>query len=370
MIDGPIAELRRRSRAGELEPDPWQELAAEKLQSLHNALRSYEPARAGSWKARFGLARRAEDPPQGLYLHGDVGRGKSMLMDMFFAAAPLERKRRVHFHEFMLELHETMHRWRHARAAHRNVDDMLAAFAEAVAADAWLLCFDEFHVSNIADAMLLGRLFEALFARGVIVVATSNWAPDELYQDGLQRDRFLPFIELIKARLDVLELAAPTDYRLARLKGMPVYHVPPDAAAERALDEAFARLTDGAPGAPARLVVNGRGLDVPRAAAGVARFSFAELCERPLGPADYLAIAERFRAVILSAVPRLGPRQRDEAKRFATLVDALYERHVTLICSAEAPPEALYPEGEGARDFKRAASRLAEMQSAGYMSAD
>ncbi|MDJ0947371.1 MAG: cell division protein ZapE [Alphaproteobacteria bacterium] len=367
MTEGPIFALRDKTRAGELEPDPAQELAAEKLQSLHNALKRYEPARKGSWKARFGLTRRTEEPPQGLYIFGEVGRGKSMLMDMFYASAPLEKRRRVHFHAFMLEVHETLHRWRQEGKPHGHVDDLLMVFADSIADEAWLLCFDEFHVTNIADAMLLGRLFQSLLDHGVIIVATSNWPPDELYKDGLQRELFLPFIDLIKERLDVLELTSPTDYRLKRLIGMRVYHVPLGPAADRALEDAFAQLADGATARADQIEVQGRTVPVPKTARGVAWFGFADLCAQPLGAADYLALAERYSSIVLKDIPRMGPEQRNEAKRFATLIDTLYEKKVRLVCSAAAAPQDLYVEGTGARDFERTVSRLMEMQSAAYV---
>ncbi|MEQ8700090.1 MAG: cell division protein ZapE, partial [Bauldia litoralis] len=266
---GPLAAYRARLSAGKLDHDSVQELAAEKLQSLHKALVDYQPADTGSWKARFGLTRRREEPPAGLYLYGSVGRGKSMLMDLFFETAPVARKRRVHFHEFMLEIHDRLHAMRgRAKGGGERVDDLLPAVAGEIADDAWLLCFDEFHVTNIADAMILGRLFEALFARGVIVVATSNWPPDRLYEGGLQRELFLPFIALIKDKLDILHLDAARDYRLARLMTMTVYHTPLGPAARRALDKAFEVLTDGAEPEPATLTVKGRALEVPQAARG------------------------------------------------------------------------------------------------------
>jgi len=365
VAQGPLALYRARRRAGQLDADPAQELAAEKLQSLHHALVGYEPAsgRAG-WRGRLGLTRRREEPPQGLYLFGAVGRGKSMLMDLFFAAAPLDRKRRVHFHEFMLEVHDSLHRQRQDRA---GGGDVLAPLAERIAAESWLLCFDEFHVGNIADAMLLGRLFTALFDLGVIVVATSNVAPEDLYLGGLQRERFLPFIALLKERLDILELDGVTDHRRNRIKGMTVYHQPLGAAAESALADAFARLTDDAPGAPTTLAVQGRTLAVPQAAKGVARFRFADLCERPLGAADYIAIATHFHTIIVDGIPQMSPQQRNEARRFMTLIDALYEHKANLICAAASPPDRLYPSGDGAEEFRRTASRLLEMQSADYL---
>lgn len=367
MTEGPLFAYRARVAAADLRGDPAQELAAEKLQSLANALKEYSPRRPGSWKERFGLARRAEEPPAGLYIFGDVGRGKSMLMDLFFAAAPVANKRRVHFHEFMLEIHARLHKLRTANG--KRADDLLPAIARDIAGEAWLLCFDELHVVNIADAMLLGRLFETLFAEGVIVVATSNWPPDDLYKGGLQRELFLPFIALVKAKLDVLHLEGRTDYRMARLMSMKVYHTPLGLAADRALDHAFRDLTDNAPAAPRVLDVLGRKLAVSAAAKGVARFTFAELCERPLGAADFLAIAEAFHTVILAGIPRLVPERRDTTKRFATLVDVLYERKVKLVCSAAVAPQDIHPEGEHAFEFRRTASRLMEMQSVEYLEA-
>ena len=366
MAQGPLALYRARRRAGQLDADPAQELAAEKLQSLHHALVGYQPAagRAG-WRERLGFARHREEPPQGLYIFGGVGRGKSMLRDLFFTAAPLERKRRVHFHEFMLEVHDSLHRQRQERAGE---GDVLAPLAERIVGESVLLCFDEFQVTNIADAMLLGRLFATLFDLGVIVVATSNVAPDDLYADGLQRERFLPVIDLLKERLDILELDGATDYRRNRIRGMTVYHQPLSAAAETALADAFARLTDGAAGALTTLSVQGRSLVVTKAAKGVACFRFAALCEQPLGAADYIAIATHFHTVIIDGIPRMAPQQRNEARRFMTLIDALYEHKTNLLCAAADSPDRLYASGDGAREFRRTASRLLEMQSAGYLS--
>jgi cell division protein ZapE len=287
-----------------------------------------------------------------------------MLMDLFFAAAPLERKRRVHFHAFMLEVHDGLHRQRQEPAAE---GDVLAPLADRIVAESALLCFDEFQVGNIADAMLLGRLFAALFDLGVVVVATSNVAPDGLYAGGLQRDRFLPFIDLLKERLDILELDGVIDHRRNRIKGMTVYHQPLGPAAESALADAFARLTDDVAGMPTTLAIQGRTLAVPKAAKGVACFRFDDLCERPLGAADYIAIATHFHTVIVDGVPRMSPQQRNEARRFMTLIDALYEHKTNLICAAADAPDRLYASGHGAEEFRRTASRLLEMQSVDYL---
>jgi cell division protein ZapE len=360
---GPLTAYRRRRQRGELAADPAQAIAVEKLQSLHNALRHYQPAAERGWLDRLGLGRPRPQPPTGLYLHGGVGRGKSMLMDLFFATAPVAAKRRVHFNAFMLEVHEALHR---RRQAGEN-GDPIPPLAGELARRAWLLCFDEFQVTNIADAMLLGRLFGALLELGVVVVATSNTAPDELYAGGLQRELFLPFIALLKQKLDLLQLDGETDYRRARLKGMRVYHTPLGPAADRALAEAFAHLTDGAPAAPDSLVVQGRVLAIPRTARRVACFTFDALCRTPLGAADYLAIAAHYPCIILAGVLRLRPEERDVARRFMLLIDALYEHRAQLVCSADGAPDELYPEGDAAVEFRRTASRLMEMQSAAYL---
>jgi cell division protein ZapE len=334
--EGPLWAYRAKRRAGELKPDPAQELAAEKLQSLFNAVRHYQPETGQSgWKERLGLGRRRRaEPPQGLYLYGGVGRGKSMLMDLFFACAPVEAKRRVHFHAFMQEVHDRLHAWR-AKTKGQKADP-LPELAGELAEEAWLICFDEFHVVNIADAMILRR-------------------------------RFLPFIALLKARLDILELDGGTDYRRRRLQDISVYHAPLGARAAAALDEAFHKLTEGAVAEADELEIKGRRLPVPLAARGVARFSFAGLCEEPLGSGDYLALAGEFHTVVLDGVPVLNADKRDVARRFMTLVDVLYEHRVKLIVAAEAPPERLYPAGDGAFEFERTVSRLQEMRSKEYI---
>ena len=370
--DGPLAAYRALRTSGRLEHDAAQELAAAKLQSVANALKEYRPNGRGGWidrwRARLGIGRRddieGDAPAQGLYIYGAVGRGKSMLMDLFFRTAPILAKRRVHFHAFMLEVHETLHQWRQEKPKEL---DLIPALADKIAEETWLLCFDEFHVTNIADAMILGRLFTELFDRGVVVVATSNWAPDDLYPGGLQRDRFLPFIALLKEKLDVLELDGERDYRMQRLKDISLYHSPDGAASDGKMRDAFLRLSGGLEPLPNSLIVQGRRLDVPRQAGKVAWFDFEELCARPLGAADYIALATHYPVLLIDHVPQLSSAARDQARRFMTLIDELYEHRVTTVITAAARPERLYPEGEGAIEFQRTVSRLHEMQSADYV---
>ena len=365
MAEGPLGDYRAKINAGELAPDPVQGLAVEKLQSLHHALAAYEPTKGASgWKARFGLTRRREDPPQGLYLFGGVGRGKSMLMDLFFRSAPVERKRRVHFHAFMQQVHARLNEYRKTKD---RADDPIPPIAKRFAEEASLLCFDEFQVLDIADAMIIRRFFETLFDCGVVVVATSNRPPGDLYKDGLQRQMFMPFIDLIEEKLDVLMLDGPNDYRLQNVRQSGIYLNPIDDENDRTLIQLFERLTHEADGLEPPLVVNGRQLDIPMAADGVAMVSFDDVCARNLGPADFLAVARRFHTVIMRGIPRMSPDNRNEAKRFVTLVDALYEHNVNLICTAEAPAEDLYRAGDGAFEFERTASRLIEMQTESYL---
>ncbi len=367
MSDDPLSRYREKVAAGELKDDPAQALLAEKLQILHRALSGYVPTSGHTgWKERFGLTRRRAEPPQGLYIYGGVGRGKSMLMDLFFDTAPVERKRRVHFHAFLQDVHNRINQFRDSRGKDDD-GDPIPPVAAAIADEAWLLCFDEFQVSNIVDAMILGRLFEALFANDVVVVATSNRPPQDLYKDGLQREKFIPFIEMISRRLDVLELGSLTDYRLERLKGMKVYYEPLGPSARAALDDCFRVLTDGHEPHPDMIDVKGRTVEIPAATDGVGRADFRALCDRPLGPADYLAIAARYHTLVLDDIPQLTPAMRDAARRFVILIDALYEAKVNLICSADVPAEELYPEGEGKFEFERLISRLMEMQSEEYM---
>lgn len=362
---GIVTAYRRLVDAGELTPDPDQAAAAETLYRLRLALA--ETAKPGLFGRLFGRARAA---PKGVYLWGGVGRGKSMLMDLFFANATTEPRRRVHFHEFMLEVHAAIHAHRQHSGA-----DPIPVVAAQVAASARLLCFDELQVRDVADAAILSRLFTTLFDAGTTIVATSNRPPADLYRDGLNRQLFLPFIALLEARLDVVGLNGPTDYRLERLGGMPTYYVPNGPAATAALSDAFFRLTDLSVEDRTRVpgetiaVPGGRTLSVPKAVKGVAVFSFARLCRAALGAADYLAVARRYHSVILVGVPRMGPENRNEAARFVTLVDTLYEHRVKLLVAADAAPVDLYPAGDGAFEFARTVSRLMEMQSADYLAA-
>ena len=293
-----------------------------------------------------------------------------MLMDLFFEAAPVQAKRRVHFQSFMADVHQRIHEWRLAsKAGTAKGDEPVAPVADALAAQAWLLCFDEFTVTDIADAMILGRLFEALFARGVVLVATSNVEPGRLYEGGLNRALFLPFIRRIEDHMEVAELDARTDFRLEKLAGAPVYHVPADAAADAALTRAFKSLTGRSHGEPRTLDLLGRHLQVPEAANGVARFSFHNLCEQPLGSTDYLAVAREFHTVLIDAIPVMGHNNRNEARRFTWLIDALYDMQVKVIASAQDQPTGLYlaTHGREAFEFERTASRLIEMRSTDYL---
>jgi cell division protein ZapE len=349
--------------------------AAQQKVVAHLAALELELARAGpSW--RFSLSSlfrgrtRPRGPIRGVYLFGDVGRGKTMLMDMFFAGVPVARKRRVHFHEFLTEVHERIHGLRQRmKAGKTEHGDPIPQTADAIAQEASVLCFDEFHVTDIADAMILGRLFKRLFERDVVVVATSNVPPDELYKDGLNRALFLPFIELIEAHMTCLRLGARADFRLEKLAGTRMWHAPADAAAAAALDRAWLLLTAGHAGEQRQLQVMGRKLVVPRAAMGAARFSFRDLCQQPLAGADYLKLAREFHTVFIERIPAMDYAARNEAKRFIVLVDTLYDNAVKLVASAETEPHLLYRASEGfeAHEFKRTESRLIEMQSQSYL---
>lgn len=350
--------------AGELRADPDQRAAAERLTRLQRELEESPPRGSTLWK----LLRKAPDPPRGLYMWGGVGRGKSMLMDLFFETVQVQRKRRVHFHEFMLDVHARL-----AEARKGEKGDPIPPVVEALADEARLLCFDEMVVNNMADAAIMSRLFTGLLEKRVTIVTTSNRAPDDLYKDGLNRQLFLPFIALIKDRLDVMTLDGPTDYRLDRLGDATLWHSPNGPEATAALSTAFFRLTDYPVEDRAHVpaenipVQGGRTLHVPKSLKGVAVFSFKRLCVDARGAPDYLAVARRYHTVILVGIPILGPEKRNEAARFKTLIDALYEYKVKLLAAADAEPAQLYPSGDGAFEFERTVSRLMEMQSDDYL---
>jgi cell division protein ZapE len=337
-----------RVAAGTLRPDAAQRALLPRLEALRDWLEN---------PPRRGLFRRPPPPPPGLYLWGGVGRGKSMLMDLFEQNTAIAAKRRVHFHAFMQEIHRGLH-----AARQRGVDDALAPVAQAVADQVRLLAFDEMQITDITDAMIVGRLFQMLMDSGVVVVTTSNRPPEDLYKDGLNRALFLPFIAFLRARMEVLALESETDYRQHRLAGAQVYFHPADGAARGAMAALWAELTGGDPGAPLHLAVQGRRVELPHHHNGVARAGFWDLCGQPLGAGDYLEIARAVRVLMLEDIPRLSPANHNAAKRFVTLIDTLYEGKVRLIASAADTPERLYPEGAGAFEFERTASRLREMQ--------
>ncbi len=343
-----------RIASGALHADPGQAAA---LAALHDLCRRLNVPAARSW-LRASVA-----APRGVYLYGPVGRGKSMLMDLFFEHVPVAEKRRVHFHAFMLEVHAAMHR----RRQKSHAGDPLPQIAEEILSRHRLLCFDEFYVADIADAMILSRLFTALFAGGLVLVATSNWAPDALYSGGLQRQLFLPFIAELKTHVDVVSVAGVVDHRLERLRGWEVFHTPLNAASSAILAGQFADLTDRAETQPTTLYVGGRETLLPITAKGVAWADFADICGQSLGAADYLALAENFHTLVLDGVPQLKPDQRNEAVRFSILVDALYEAKVKLIMASAVPPEMLHPQGQHAPAFQRTVSRLHEMRAADYL---
>jgi cell division protein ZapE len=355
--------------SGAIEPDAAQAQAAEAFAALDQRLANYRPPRRQGLLGRL-FADKNGGPPRGLYIHGEVGRGKTMLMDLFFEQSQVEHKRRAHFHEFMADVHERIYGFRQQIARGELADgDVIALTATAIFDQAWLLCFDEFHVTDIADAMILGRLFAKLFEFGTVVVATSNVAPDDLYKGGLNRALFLPFIAEIADHMDVLRLDARTDFRLEKLAGVRMWLVPADRAATAALDRAWAKMTGNAPGKPRDIPIKGRVLHVPCSANGVARFSFADICEKPLAASDYLRLAHDYHTIMIDRIPVMDQAQRNAAKRFIALIDTLYDNAVKLMASAEADPVSLYVATEGyeANEFKRTASRLIEMSSESYL---
>jgi cell division protein ZapE len=373
MLSTPPSSFRAHYQAlvssGAIEPDVAQAAAAEAFADLDRRLARYKPVRKQGLFGRL-FADKDEAPPRGLYVHGEVGRGKTMLMDMFFQQSPVEHKRRAHFHEFMAEVHERIFGLRQSIARGEIADgDVIALTAAAIFDQAWLLCFDEFHVTDIADAMILGRLFSKLFELGTVVVATSNVAPGDLYKGGLNRALFLPFIAQISEHMDVLRLDARTDFRLEKLAGVKMWLVPADAGADAALDQAWVRMTGHAPCKPRDISIKGRVLHVPCSADGVARFSFADICEKPLAASDYLRLARDYHTIIIDHIPVMDYAERNAAKRFIALIDTLYDNAVKLLASAQADPVSLYVASEGneANEFKRTSSRLIEMSSESYL---
>ena len=358
----PLAIYRARVASGALSPDDGQSAAITRLDRLWHELAVWTPPARKGLLGR--LLRRATPAPEGVYMVGEVGRGKSMLMDLFFEHAPVEPRQRLHFHAFMQDMHARLHA---AKRANPDLADPIPPLADHVAAQARLLCFDEFQINDIADAMLLGRLFEALFARGVVMVATSNTRPENLFQDQPGGEAFRPFIAIIRAHAETITLGGAIDYRRAFARSAKVWLTPDDARATAALDAAFTRLAGGAAPHPAHLEVNGRALAIPSASGRTARFDFAALCAANLGPGDYLAIARAYDSVLIDHIPELDADAHDVARRFITLIDALYEARTMLVASAAAEPDRLFVSGRGAKAFERTASRLQEMQSSDYL---
>ncbi len=368
MSKGPLHFYEVRVASGDLKPDDVQAAAASELQRLYDAVVAIAEKPRGSFFDKFTKGGQKDDVPLGVYLYGGVGRGKSMLMDLFYDCLPENvKKRRVHFHEFMIEVHNYINsRSRDDDSAQGLVDQALPSLAGLIAARAQVLCFDEFHVVDITDAMILGRLFKILFEKDVIMVATSNWAPDDLYKNGLQRERFLPFISLLKSKVVAVHLDSPHDYRAQTTQIDGSYFYPLGVATRRKMDLLFTELSGG--GAPEQKVLRVKGRDIvaQQVAGNIARFSFAELCERPHGAEDYIKIAQSFDMVFLENVPKLNYDRRNEAKRLMNLIDALYEARIPVVISADAPVDKLYLGRDHAYEFERTVSRLLEMQSDQY----
>ena len=373
MLSTPSSSFRDAYQAqiasGAIEPDAAQAEIADAYAALDQRLADYKPQRKQGLLSRL-FSSDKDEAPHGLYVHGEVGRGKTMLMDLFFQHSTVEHKRRAHFHEFMAEVHERIYDYRQGIARGEIGDgDVIALTAHAIFEESWLLCFDEFHVTDIADAMILGRLFDRLFELGTVVIATSNVAPDDLYKGGLNRALFLPFIGKFKAHMDVLVLDARTDFRREKLAGVRPWYAPADKTADAAVDAAWLRITGGAKGEPRDIPIKGRILHVPRTAQGAARFSFANLCAAYLGASDYLRLAHEFHTIVIDHIPAMTYDNRNEAKRFIILIDALYDNAVKLVASADADPDRLYGADQGveAMQFQRTASRLTEMGSDSYL---
>ena len=366
-MTSPIERYKEKVSAGLLDNDPLQERAALALDRLYKDIVAQHDEKKG-WMKRMSIFGGKDPVPHGVYMHGPVGRGKSMLMDLFYDSVPFGiKKRRVHFHQFMIEVHDYIHSRRTDEGIREDMEAALPTLASVISNRSKVLCFDEFHVTDVADAMLLGRLFTAIFDQGVFVVITSNWEPDRLYEGGLQRDRFLPFIDLIKTRMDVIFLDGPVDYRARKLREMSVYFSPLGAISTARADNLFSSLTEEEEPYADLISIKGRTIEVPVAAKGVARFGFSQLCERPLGAEDYIAIAKRYHTIFLENVPRLGYDRRNEAKRLMTLVDILYDNHRNLVITADEEPDRLYSGTDHAFEFQRTVSRLLEMQTPEYL---
>ena len=372
MLSSPPASFHAHYKAlvasGAIEADPAQQRAAQAFAALEERLNGYKPIKKQGLFGRL-FADKDEPPPRGLYVHGEVGRGKTMLMDLFFQQSSVAHKRRAHFHEFMAEVHERIYAYRQ-NIARGEIDDadVIGLTAHAIFDEAWLLCFDEFHVTDIADAMILGRLFARLFGLGTVVVATSNVAPDDLYKGGLNRALFLPFIAEITDHMDVMRLDARTDFRLEKLAGAKMW-LTNDPEAEFVLNRAWSKMTGNAPCKPRDIAIKGRKLHVPCSAHGVARFSFADICEKPLAASDYLRLARDYHTIIIDRIPVMDYGDRNAAKRFISLIDTLYDNGVKVMASAAADPISLYVATDGveANEFKRTSSRLIEMSSESYL---
>jgi cell division protein ZapE len=369
-MTGPLEIYNGRIISGALRPDPVQESAMQSLQRLYDDLIAAHNAPPRNFFQRItGMGTRENENFKGIYMYGGVGRGKSMLMDTFYKSLPDSiRKSRVHFHKFMIDVHDYIHSRRESDGIREGVDATLPLLAERIAERSRVLCFDEFHVTDVADAMILGRLFTALFDRDVVVVATSNWPPERLYEGGLQRDRFLPFIDLLMGKMDVIHLDSPHDYRAQTLAQDGVYFYPLSTTTKARIDKVYEHLTGGAESHEDEITVKGRLIKPQSVSNGVARFTFSQLCEQPLGAEDYIEIAKRYRAVFLEGIPKLSYDRRNEAKRLMNLIDALYEAGTHVVFMADALPEKLYVGHDHAFEFERTISRIKEMQSAGYLS--